>query len=265
MEQLQTDPDGTVAVAHPPRALADERDQLTVLNLALLEDFCSQRALKAVNEGRDARDRVGEEDEKVLELTEELFQKTVSRLKISLPVHLEGLARQQGSSTRSRIRSIMDELVSNAAARKLDELELSSSGDLETNFNIQQQLRIHPSSADVMLGGGSPFDVRSPYAREHIELGLLGRGGYGSVYKVRHILDNQEYAIKKIQISGHRLQRYLAQQQFGALVAEVRSLAALHHTNVVRYFHAWTEDAVETVSNPLIKSGLSGTLSMSER
>lgn len=38
----------------------------------------------------------------------------------------------------------------------------------------------------------------SRYQREFEELGILGRGGQGFVYKVRHRIDNRLYAIKKI-------------------------------------------------------------------
>jgi len=42
----------------------------------------------------------------------------------------------------------------------------------------------------------------SRYLNEFEELAVLGKGGYGRVYKVRNKLDGQYYAIKKILIKG---------------------------------------------------------------
>jgi translation initiation factor 2-alpha kinase 4 len=63
----------------------------------------------------------------------------------------------------------------------------------------------------------------------------LGHGGFGEVYKVRNILDQNEYALKKIIIntSNKQLNRKIKQ--------EVRYLSGLNHENVVRYFGAWVE------------------------
>lgn len=38
----------------------------------------------------------------------------------------------------------------------------------------------------------------SRYSREFTELAFLGGGGFGQVYKARHRLDGNEYAVKKI-------------------------------------------------------------------
>ena len=42
--------------------------------------------------------------------------------------------------------------------------------------------------------------IFSRYFTEFIEIGKLGSGGFGSVYKAKNILDNNEYAIKKIHL-----------------------------------------------------------------
>lgn len=81
------------------------------------------------------------------------------------------------------------------------------------------------------------------YVREFIELELVGKGGYGKVYKVRHKLDNSVYAIKRIKVSTARLQRIHENtpQEMENLLQEVRALAQFDNVNIVRYHNAWLE------------------------
>lgn len=73
----------------------------------------------------------------------------------------------------------------------------------------------------------------SRYLNDFVEIGRLGRGGFGEVVKARHKLENRAYAIKKIkQDSATALTRVLS---------EIVMLSLLNHPNVVRYFTAWTE------------------------
>jgi translation initiation factor 2-alpha kinase 4 len=79
----------------------------------------------------------------------------------------------------------------------------------------------------------------SRYRADFVEVGLLGKGGFGEVVKVRKKLDGQFYAIKKItQKPNASLSRVLA---------EVRFLSQLNHSHVVRYFNTWTEETAEEV------------------
>jgi hypothetical protein len=82
---------------------------------------------------------------------------------------------------------------------------------------------------------------RSRYREEFDELERLGRGGFGSVWKVRNKLDGCVYAIKRIRFHfrgamvGCTLNRKLHR--------EVKTLAQLDHPNIVRYHIAWIETA----------------------
>jgi translation initiation factor 2-alpha kinase 4 len=83
---------------------------------------------------------------------------------------------------------------------------------------------------EPMVGAGG----LSRYASDFVELGRLGKGGYGKVVKARNRLDGREYAIKQItQTSGAKLTEILS---------EVMMLSRLNHRYVVRYFTAWLED-----------------------
>lgn len=59
---------------------------------------------------------------------------------------------------------------------------------------------------------------------------LIGKGGFGRVFKVFNRLDNQHYAIKQIRVAEHNIA--------GAL-KEVRILASIQHPHIIRYFHSW--------------------------
>lgn len=89
--------------------------------------------------------------------------------------------------------------------------------------------------------GQSLLDNR--YRREFEELSVLGRGGYGVVYHVRHRLDSQIYAVKKVPLSTARLRRiqHRGLAELEEVLREVRTLARLDHPNIVRYFGGWIE------------------------
>eukprot|EP00929_Paragymnodinium_shiwhaense_P047339 TRINITY_DN24010_c0_g1_i1.p1 TRINITY_DN24010_c0_g1~~TRINITY_DN24010_c0_g1_i1.p1 ORF type:complete len:594 (-),score=124.43 TRINITY_DN24010_c0_g1_i1:167-1948(-) len=71
------------------------------------------------------------------------------------------------------------------------------------------------------------------------KLELLGKGGFGEVWRVRSRLDLHEYAVKAVKYS------YDEESHDGAYehpaVREARTWAGVHHPNAVRYHAAWVE------------------------
>uniref|UniRef100_A0A914X821 Eukaryotic translation initiation factor 2-alpha kinase 1 n=1 Tax=Plectus sambesii TaxID=2011161 RepID=A0A914X821_9BILA len=93
----------------------------------------------------------------------------------------------------------------------------------------------------ICLNATSRFPVAEPelfpsrYSRDFEELAVLGKGGFGQVFKARCRIDSCDYAIKKIFFNAND-----AGLCFRVL-REVRLLAKLNHPNVVRYYGAWFE------------------------
>ena len=93
-----------------------------------------------------------------------------------------------------------------------------------------------PSKAAVPT---SPSDVLpsssySRYRSDFEELQLLGRGGFGEVFKVRNRVDKLLYAVKRI-----RLKRRGNGSVNKRILREVSTIGMLHHTFIVRYYQAW--------------------------
>lgn len=88
----------------------------------------------------------------------------------------------------------------------------------------------------------------SRYAAEFTEIRLIGKGSFGSVYHVSNHVDGQNYAVKKIPISGKRLRQFQdGLRDLENLLKEIRTLARLDHLNIVRYFGAWVEHSAPSV------------------
>uniref|UniRef100_A0A1B6EU29 non-specific serine/threonine protein kinase n=1 Tax=Cuerna arida TaxID=1464854 RepID=A0A1B6EU29_9HEMI len=75
----------------------------------------------------------------------------------------------------------------------------------------------------------------SRYSTEFEELDFIARGGFGQVFRARHKLDGELYAVKKIYL------RYNNATGFMQSLTEVKMLAKLNHPNIVAYKAAWLE------------------------
>ncbi|RIB29509.1 kinase-like domain-containing protein [Gigaspora rosea] len=76
----------------------------------------------------------------------------------------------------------------------------------------------------------------SRYNNDFIELKLLGKGGFASVWQAKNKLDGIEYAIKKIRLRDDKIPK-----EKEKIFREIKFLARLEHTNVVRYYSSWLE------------------------
>lgn len=81
----------------------------------------------------------------------------------------------------------------------------------------------------------------SRYENDFVEISMLGRGGFASVWRARNKLDGIDYAIKKIRL-GKDLDTMMDHENpYEKIFREIKHLARLEHRNVVRYYSSWLE------------------------
>lgn len=108
------------------------------------------------------------------------------------------------------------------AAKKADQLDKKTLSELKVLYDVLENEMMNNSTVE-----GIPL-VPSKLQREYEMLGDLGKGGFGSVLKVRNKVDKMVYAVKRIKFK-HKGQR------LHSTLREVRSLAKLDHQNVCRW------------------------------
>ncbi|XP_061519957.1 eukaryotic translation initiation factor 2-alpha kinase 1 [Phycodurus eques] len=104
----------------------------------------------------------------------------------------------------------------------------------------QQPLNINAHNPAVSLKEGLFQAQTSRYLSEFEEIGRIGKGSYGNVYKVVNKLDGQYYAVKKILI------KKVSKDDCMKVLREVKVLSSLQHVNVVGYHTAWMEHVQPT-------------------
>lgn len=62
---------------------------------------------------------------------------------------------------------------------------------------------------------------------------IIGEGGYGKVYQYKNPIDQNSYAVKRIEVLDEMDENVLR---------EVRILSQLNHRNIVRYYFSWLDD-----------------------
>ncbi|CAG2107984.1 unnamed protein product, partial [Medioppia subpectinata] len=70
---------------------------------------------------------------------------------------------------------------------------------------------------------------------QFIEMSAIGSGGFGTVFKVKHRLDDKIYAVKRVQFGT------FSEEEKQKVLKEVKSLAKLDSDFVVKYYNSWLE------------------------
>lgn len=80
-------------------------------------------------------------------------------------------------------------------------------------------------------------DKECQEATDSVEAAALGNGSFGYVFAVRHTLDEQNYALKVIDMKKLRAERDMNNNS--KMLEEVKTLAKLRHGHyIARYFSA---------------------------
>ena len=69
----------------------------------------------------------------------------------------------------------------------------------------------------------------------------IGTGGFAKVVKAKNLLDDMEYAIKKIKIETKNKSASEIVSELEQILTEIRCFAKIKHKHVVRYNHSWIE------------------------
>ncbi|CAG2166536.1 unnamed protein product [Oppiella nova] len=85
------------------------------------------------------------------------------------------------------------------------------------------------------MRAGGKYPLESHFKSLFTELSAIGSGGFGTVFKVKHRLDEQIYAVKRVQIKKSTDQ-YMKQ-----ILNEVKNLRKLRSEYVVQYYSSWVE------------------------
>jgi serine/threonine protein kinase len=121
---------------------------------------------------------------------------------------------------------------------------VSSSGGSFASLQLDEVCPALPQPSVGQDAGGAatamPDILGSPsrFEQDFDRLELLGRGAFGDVWRCRHRLDGQEYAVKMIE---YRTTIAEAAEVERRVLREAQTWASLNHPNVVRYHNAWVE------------------------
>jgi translation initiation factor 2-alpha kinase 3 len=245
----------------------------TTFMFAMVEGRCKTEAKKIINSRRRRQDQLSEDHPDVCALAESIFRETVIGLKrtslvpdkVDIPgpderreylkafdARLSAIAIQQqpvcavdrityDTIENSKLYSISED--ASSLFEKSNFLSRSHSRALvpQPTTRAPQGMASSPLDTLIYPSGTNTYQQESAYRRKFSEIGLLGKGGFGQVFRARHKLDDQDYAVKQIRVSASQLRSIYDQVQLEHLLKELRALAKLQHRNVVRYYDSWCE------------------------
>jgi len=122
-------------------------------------------------------------------------------------------------------------------------LEIKRSGNSSNHRNIENTGQFNLKKNDLNISELYSFKQQSKFfddkrlVRNFEDFSMIGKGGFGKVFKARHKLDSSWYAIKMIELmvsKGENLSKH-------KVVREVKTMTKLEDKNVVRYFTCWFE------------------------
>uniref|UniRef100_A0A0N5BAT7 non-specific serine/threonine protein kinase n=1 Tax=Strongyloides papillosus TaxID=174720 RepID=A0A0N5BAT7_STREA len=102
-------------------------------------------------------------------------------------------------------------------------------GDI-SHFNIAIDHNISVNCSQNFLNMG-----QSKYESDFQECECIGKGGFGSVHRVKNYVDGRYYAVKKVILKNDD------NESVNEALKEVQHLSILEHGGIVRYYHSWID------------------------
>eukprot|EP00347_Sterkiella_histriomuscorum_P020704 403336798 len=149
--------------------------------------------------------------------TQEIIKNQIKQEEQLLREGMEGRQLEIQTPSFQRVPSAFDNILNNLQHFQIDE-------DESLSYRAINQ-------ASQLLS----LSHQSRYKQDFEELGKIGEGGAGRVYKARHKFDRNIYAIKKVKLYKHD------EEENDRIKREVTVISKLHNQHIVRYFQAWLE------------------------
>ncbi|OTB15211.1 hypothetical protein K445DRAFT_115008 [Daldinia sp. EC12] len=227
----------SVSSSHDSSGNIDDVEEHRKMMLAsLLEDYIRTRAAEWLNTTNPGHNYTRNSPE-IQPIARRLFE-DASRTLSSNGVMSDFAASDALRTSRRQYLSALDNLVagSQAPASSLP----NAMRDLVLGTS-QLSLIPHPAIDTKLTIQPTPI---SHYQSSFKECALLGKGGFGKVYKCFNPLDQGTYAVKKIQLSPRLGRRFRdgKLEELQHILREVQALATLDHPNIVRYHATWLEE-----------------------
>lgn len=115
----------------------------------------------------------------------------------------------------------------------LKKLNIINTPDIE-DFSIIDINNLSPSSKFIEDNIFLPCIIPR-YNNDYQEYNKIGEGGFGKVYRVKHYLDSNIYAIKKILVPKNK------HKDLQFIFSEILIMSKLDHPNIIRYYNSWIE------------------------
>ncbi|ETV98254.1 PEK protein kinase [Aphanomyces invadans] len=170
------------------------------------------------------------------------------------PPHRPNVHNHNGGSTHSPTEWLMSpkppvrlsdisagDISGDSAQSGLDGFQLPSPVPTNAPTAPTTSLSSLPTTTTEEFSKILPYICRGRFANEFEELSTLGKGGFGQVMLAENRLDGRKYAVKRVGLSL-RNQTKTTLEKF---LREVKILARLDHTYIVRYYQAWLEELGE--------------------
>ncbi|KAI2630137.1 kinase-like protein [Xylaria nigripes] len=249
----QEQPEDGAEISLPGSGDAVSMERHRDLMLAtLLEEYYRGRAVDILNVTNPGRVYTRQSPE-VEAIARQLFAQG-SRVLSSNGLIPSGATSDESQSARRQYLSGLERLF--AASHTPNVVESMRQVVIQAN---QLNLTTHPSNDLQLTLNQSPSSPLSHYKSFFREVSLLGRGGFGRVYRCYNHLDQTTYAVKKI-ILPSKVVKGLSDGRHDKLqhiLQEAKAMAMLDHPNIVRYHATWIEEPQRT---PGLSDGSDNTM-----